>query len=62
LIKNIVFLSQAQQKILENGGAVPNDDEITPTVMVQVRLVQYCHRLGSAMNVASHILIASFNH
>ncbi|ONM22959.1 Serine/threonine-protein kinase Rio1 [Zea mays] len=25
----------AQQKILENGGAVPNDDEITPTVMVQ---------------------------
>ncbi|KAL5666583.1 hypothetical protein ACJX0J_026691, partial [Zea mays] len=29
------YLEKAQQKILENGGAVPNDDEITPTVMVQ---------------------------
>ncbi|PWZ39093.1 Serine/threonine-protein kinase RIO1 [Zea mays] len=32
------YLEKAQQKILENGGAVPNDDEITPTVMVQVGL------------------------
>jgi hypothetical protein len=23
---------------VENGGAVPNDDEITPTVMVQVKI------------------------
>ncbi|XP_023155981.1 serine/threonine-protein kinase rio1-like isoform X4 [Zea mays] len=32
------YLEKAQQKILENGGAVPNDDEITPTVMVQLGL------------------------
>lgn len=29
------YLEKVQQKIVENGGAVPNDDEITPTVMVQ---------------------------
>ncbi|KAJ1269317.1 hypothetical protein BS78_07G202500 [Paspalum vaginatum] len=29
------YLEKVQQKILENGGTVPNDDEITPTVMVQ---------------------------
>ncbi|PUZ52380.1 hypothetical protein GQ55_6G264900 [Panicum hallii var. hallii] len=29
------YLEKIQQKILENGGIVPNDDEITPTVMVQ---------------------------
>ncbi|CAO2211618.1 unnamed protein product [Urochloa humidicola] len=30
------YLEKVQQKIVENGGAVPNDDEITPTVMVQM--------------------------
>nr|CAB3483622.1 unnamed protein product [Digitaria exilis] len=29
------YLEKMQQKIFENGGTVPNDDEITPTVMVQ---------------------------
>ncbi|CAO2184420.1 unnamed protein product [Urochloa humidicola] len=29
------YLEKVQQKIVENGGAVPNDDLITPTVMVQ---------------------------
>ncbi|CAL5005076.1 unnamed protein product [Urochloa decumbens] len=29
------YLEKIQQKIVENGGAVPNDDEISPTVMVQ---------------------------
>ena len=32
----ILWLQQVQQKILENGDTAADDDEIAPTVLVQV--------------------------
>jgi hypothetical protein len=37
------ILSQVQQKILGTGDTL--DDEVSPTVMVQVRLIELCRLL-----------------
>lgn len=47
------YLEKIQQKILENGGTDPNDDKITPTVMVQtLDYVKQCETDIVSMSMA----------